>query len=64
MNRRALERHLRQHGCRLLHHGARHDMWINQNTLAQAAIPRHREVKRGTVRAICAQLSVPTPPGI
>jgi hypothetical protein len=64
MNRRVLERHLRQHECRFLHHGARHDMWINPITRSQSAIPRHRDLKRGTVRVICRQLDVPTPPGL
>jgi hypothetical protein len=63
MNRRTLERHLRQHGCRFHHHGARHDYWENITTLALAPVPRHTTVRRGTVRSICRQLGVPLPPG-
>ena len=29
MNRKELERHLREHGCVLHHHGGRHDVWLN-----------------------------------
>lgn len=29
MNRRAFERHLREHGCFLHHRGGNHDVWIN-----------------------------------
>jgi hypothetical protein len=64
MNRRALERHLRVHGCILHHHGGNHDVWINQFTSARASVPRHRGVRRGTARTICRQLGVPFPPGL
>jgi len=36
VNRRELERHLRAHGCFLHHHGGKHDIWVNPDTLAQA----------------------------
>jgi mRNA interferase HicA len=48
MKRRQLERHLRDHGCALHHHGAKHDVWLNPVTLAQAPVPRHNLIKRGT----------------
>jgi len=60
MKRRPLERHLREHGCVLHHHGAKHDVWLNPVTLAQAPVPRH-EIKRGTARGICRILGVPRP---
>jgi hypothetical protein len=58
MNRRKLEKH----GCQFYHHGGRHDMWINTATLAQAAIPRHKFIKRFTAKGICQQLGVPPAP--
>ncbi|MBI4612557.1 MAG: type II toxin-antitoxin system HicA family toxin [Planctomycetes bacterium] len=64
MRRSALERHLRSEGCILHHHGARHDVWLNPRNLARAPVPRHREIKRGTVRGICRILGILVPPGI
>lgn len=64
MNRRKLERHLRAHGCEFDHHGGRHDVWRNPETGAEATIPRHRTVRKGTVRSICRQLGVPLPDGL
>lgn len=61
MNRRALERHLRRHGCEFAHHGAKHDFWVNLSNLAIAPVPRHKNVKRGTVRSICRVLRIPLP---
>lgn len=58
MNRRKLEEHLRAQGCAFYHHGGRHDIWINLRTLRQTSIPRHREVKEMTARAICKALGV------
>ena len=64
MNRRQLERHLREQGCVLHHHGAKHDIWMNPSNLAQSPVPRHPRIKRGTVRGICRILGVPRPPGV
>jgi hypothetical protein len=58
VNRRALERHLRQHGCRSVGEGARHSKWRGP-TGAAATIPRHRELRLPTALAICKQLGVP-----
>lgn len=63
MNRRTLESHLKKNGCFFHHHGGRHDIWVNAVTLAQAPVPRHAKVKRGTVRGICHRLGIPVPPG-
>lgn len=63
MKRRDLEQHLRQHGCDFHHAGREHDVWMNLTTFVQDAIPRHREIKPGLVRAICKQLGVPIPRG-
>ena len=61
MNRRGFERHLRQHGCFLHHHGGNHDIWVNSVTGAQAPVPRHPTLKRGTVRGICQRLGISPP---
>ena len=63
MNKRKLETHLRTHGCELHHNGAKHDMWHKPATGAQATVPRHKEIPKGTVRSICKQLDVPLPDG-
>jgi mRNA interferase HicA len=56
-----LERHLRQHGCQLYREGAAHSIWIHPALHKIASVPRHREIKEGTVRAICKQLEIPQP---
>ena len=64
MNRRDLEAHLRAHGCELLRHGARHDIWQNPANDQKAGVPRHRVVKKPLVRGICRKLAVPHPDGL
>lgn len=61
MKRTELEAHLRAHGCELLRHGGKHDFWHNRLTNAVTSVPRHREIPRGTVRAICRDLGVSHP---
>ena len=63
MNRGELERHLRRNGCACHHHGGHHDIWANLAIGARAPVPRHRVIKRGTVRSICRTLGIPLPPG-
>lgn len=63
MNRRQFERHLRSNACQLHHHGSNHDVWINPVNFAQAPVPRHTKIKRGTVRGICRILGIPRPAG-
>jgi mRNA interferase HicA len=65
VKRRELERHLRAHGAGLLREGARHSVWSigGADTEQIAAVPRHREIKPGTVRAICKELEIPPPAG-
>jgi hypothetical protein len=63
MNRRKLEKHLREHECELLRRGAKHDVWWRPDTEAMAPVPRHRTIKKPTVRAICRQLGIPLPDG-
>jgi hypothetical protein len=62
MKRRDLEKHLRQHACSLLRHGADHDYWRNAKTGAIDMIPRHRELNNYTADGICKGLGVPRCP--
>jgi mRNA interferase HicA len=63
VKRRELERHLRSQGAELLREGARHSVWTigGADTEQIAAVPRHREIKPGTVRGICKELDIPPP---
>lgn len=65
MKRRDLERHLRAHGAEVLREGARHSVWAIGGSESEqiAAVPRHNEIKTGTVHAICNDLGIPTPRG-
>lgn len=60
MKKRELEEHLTEHDCFFVHHGKKHDIWENP-TGDRAPVPRHKDIPRGTVRAICRELSVPLP---
>lgn len=61
MSRRELERHLKDHGCHLDHHGGKHDVWLNPSNLSLAPVPRHKTIKRNTARGICRMLGIPLP---
>ena len=56
-----LERHLRSQGCELFREGSKHSIWWNSAKRKTTSVPRHREVKEFTARAICRQLEVPVP---
>ncbi|WP_346333001.1 type II toxin-antitoxin system HicA family toxin [Prosthecobacter sp. SYSU 5D2] len=56
-----LEKHLRQHGCILYRQGGNHSIWFNPANRKLTSVPRHREVKENTARAICKQLEIPQP---
>jgi mRNA interferase HicA len=58
MNRRALIRELAAHGCVLLRHGSKHDVYLNPANGRQAPIPRHNEVKDSLCRMIRKQLGL------
>jgi predicted RNA binding protein YcfA (HicA-like mRNA interferase family) len=60
VNRRDLERHLRDKGCRFIGEGGNHAKWRGPGG-QPSTVPRHQEIKPGTVRAICKQLGVPPP---
>jgi predicted RNA binding protein YcfA (HicA-like mRNA interferase family) len=62
VKKRELERHLGDHGCRLVRQASKHEMWENPVTGERATVPRHREIKTPTARGICRQLSIPAPP--
>lgn len=64
MDRRRLEKHLKDHGCILHHHGGKHDVWLNPKNLAQSPVPRHRVLKRGTAKSICRILGIPLASGL
>jgi predicted RNA binding protein YcfA (HicA-like mRNA interferase family) len=54
-----LQRHLRRHGASLLREGAKHTVWISPAAERPVTVPRHRQIPRGTARAICRQLGIP-----
>lgn len=55
---------MRSHACALYRHGSRHDIWINSTLTLTTAVPRHVQIKKNTVRAICRALNIPRPDGI
>ncbi len=59
MKRRALLRHLRDHGCELLREGARHSWWQNPALKRRTAVPRHTEIKDVLAQSICKDLGIP-----
>ncbi|MEM6507173.1 MAG: type II toxin-antitoxin system HicA family toxin [Planctomycetota bacterium] len=61
MKRRDLEKHLKAHGCEPAERSGRgpHDIWWNPTKRTTSAIPRKKEIKTGTGRAICDDLGVP-----
>lgn len=56
-----LERYLRRQGCVFLREGGAHTVWLNPQARKLSSVPRHREIKEGTVRAICKQLEISRP---
>jgi len=44
MKRVLLIRYLESHGCFLLRHGARHDIWFNPNNGKRQPVPRHADI--------------------
>lgn len=61
MKRRALVRHLEQHGCELLREGANHSIFVNRAAAKTSAVPRHTEINEGLAKKICRDLGVPIP---
>lgn len=56
---RDLERHLLDHGCRLLRQGAKHPVWLNPENGRRTTVPRHKEIPPRTARSICEHLGLP-----
>lgn len=61
MKRRALVRHLEEHGCELLREGANHSIHINRTARKTSAVPRHTEINDDLAKKICMDLGVPPP---
>ena len=61
MKLRDLERHLRRQGCVSFREGGAHTVWLKSSNRKIASVPRHGEIKEGTVRSICKQLGIPQP---
>ena len=61
MKRRDLIRHLEAHNCEFVREGKEHTLYINRQMKRSTAVPRHREIPEGTVRAICRALGIPSP---
>lgn len=60
MNREALLRLLREHGCELKREGGAHSLWVSPDGKMQA-VPRHKEIADILARAICRKLGLPDP---
>ena len=41
-------RYIKKHGCKLSHHGARHDIYINPENGKTTEVPRHAKKEIGT----------------
>ena len=52
-------RHLKDHNCVRLREGGNHSVWVNRDTGAQAAVPRHNEIDNRKAADICKQLGIP-----
>jgi mRNA interferase HicA len=61
MKLRELESYLRGQGCVFFREGGAHTVWLNPSNRKIASVPRHREIKEGTARAICKQLEIQKP---
>jgi predicted RNA binding protein YcfA (HicA-like mRNA interferase family) len=52
MKRRELERRLKALGWKLERHGAKHDVWSNENESFAEYVPRHAELQERLARMI------------
>jgi mRNA interferase HicA len=62
VKRRELERHLLEHGARLLREGGNHSFW-GMDAQQSTAVPRHREIAFNLAKRICRDLGIPPPQG-
>jgi hypothetical protein len=61
MKLRDLEQHLRRQGCTFFREGRADTVWLNPSNRKITSVPRHSEIKGGTVHSICKQLGIPQP---
>lgn len=61
MKRRDLLARIREEGCVLSRHGARHDVYRNVITGVSEPVPRHSEIKDIMAHHIIKRLSAPEP---
>jgi predicted RNA binding protein YcfA (HicA-like mRNA interferase family) len=61
VKRRALVRHLEEHGCELLREGGNHSIFVNRPVRKASAVPRHSEINDDLAKKICKDLGVPNP---
>jgi hypothetical protein len=52
VKRRALVRHLEEHGCELLREGANHSIFVNRAAGKSSALPRHSEINDDLAKKI------------
>jgi len=57
MKRRDCIKKIEAHGCRLLRHGGKHDIYHNPTTGATQPVPRHNEINEILARKIIRDLS-------
>jgi len=61
VKRKALVRHLEEHGCKLLREGGRHSIFANRALGRTSSVPRHTEINNDLAKKICKDLGVPNP---
>jgi predicted RNA binding protein YcfA (HicA-like mRNA interferase family) len=61
MKRRALIRHLENHGCLFLREGTKHTIYWNPRVRKTSSVPRHTEIPEPLARKICKDLDVAEP---
>jgi len=61
VKRRALVRHVEQHGCELLREGANHSIFINRGAIKTSTVPRHSEINEDLAKKICKDLGISLP---
>jgi mRNA interferase HicA len=61
VKRRALVRHLEQHGCELLREGANHSIFVNRAAVKISTVPRHSEINEDLAKKICKDLGISLP---
>jgi predicted RNA binding protein YcfA (HicA-like mRNA interferase family) len=60
VKRRALVRHLEQHGCQLLREGGNHSIFVGPGGRT-SSVPRHTEINDELAKKICKDLGIPPP---